>query len=105
MRNFILICGLLLHMLAVSSANAISQSITATDGAAGATPAFDYDQALAVSQAALGNEVGKHALIDTDANRLTLYQGRGKPLGGSMVFTRSSLSSSPRLAPASACAR
>ena len=87
MRNFILICGLLLHMLAVSSANAISQSITATDGAAGATPAFDYDQALAVSQAALGNEVGKHALIDTDANRLTLDQLRGKPLVVSMVFT------------------
>jgi protein SCO1/2 len=75
-------------MLAVSSANAISQSITATDAtASGVTPAFDYDQALAVSQAALGNEVGKHAFIDTDGNRLTLDQLRGKPLVVSMVFT------------------
>ena len=83
MRNIILICGLLLHMLAASSASAISQSIPATVAA----PAFDYDQALAVSQAALGNEVGNHAFVDTDGNRLTLDQLRGKPLVVSMVFT------------------
>ena len=84
MRNFILICGLLLHMLAAPSANAVSQSITATDVA---TPAFDYDQALEVSQSALGNELGNHTFIDTDGNRLTLDQLRGKPLVVSMVFT------------------
>jgi len=81
MRNITLICGLLLHMLAASSASAISQSIPVT------AAAFDYDQALAVSQASLGNEVGKHAFIDTDGNRLTLDQLRGKPLVVSMVFT------------------
>jgi protein SCO1/2 len=84
MRNIILICGLLLHMPAASSASAVSPSITATDAAA---PAFDYDQALAVSQSALGNEVGNHAFVDTDGNRLTLDQLRGKPLVVSMVFT------------------
>ncbi|MGB5327389.1 MAG: SCO family protein [Gammaproteobacteria bacterium] len=84
MRNIILICGLLLHMVAAPSASAISQSIPATGAAA---PAFDYDQALAVSQSALGNEPGNHAFIDTDGNRLTLDQLRGKPLVISMVFT------------------
>ena len=84
MRNIILICGLLLHMVAASSASAISQSIPATGAAA---TAFDYDQALAVSQSALGNELGNHAFIDTDGNRLTLDQLRGKPLVVSMVFT------------------
>jgi protein SCO1/2 len=71
-------------MVVVSSANATSQSITASDATA---PAFDYDQALAVSQSALGNELGNHAFIDTDGNRLTLDQLRGKPLVVSMVFT------------------
>ncbi len=84
MHKLILICGLLLHMLAASSAYAIAQSGSATNVA---TPTFDYDQALEVSQAALGNEAGNHAFIDTDGNRLTLEQLRGKPLVVSMVFT------------------
>lgn len=82
MRNMILICGLLLHMLAAPVAGASSQSISTT-----AAPVFDYDQALAVSQSALGNQLGNHAFIDTDGNRLSLDQLRGKPLVVSMVFT------------------
>lgn len=70
-------------MVFAPGASAISSSISATATA----PTFDYDQALAVSQAALGNEVGKHAFSDTDGNRLTLDQLRGKPLVVSMVFT------------------
>jgi protein SCO1/2 len=87
MRKLIFICGLLLHMLAASSANAISTSITATNDVAGTTPAFDYDQALAVSQAALGNQLGNHEFIDADGSVVTLAQLRGKPLVLSMIFT------------------
>lgn len=87
MRNFIFICGLLLHMVVASSANANSPSITAVNGAAGANPAFDYDQALDASQAALGNQLANHEFIDADGNVLTLDQLRGKPLVLSMVFT------------------
>ena len=84
MRNFILICGLLLHMVAASGANAISHSISASDAAA---PVFEYDQALEVSQSALGNKLGNHAFTDTNGNLLTLDQLLGKPLVVSMVFT------------------
>lgn len=87
MRNFFLICGFLLHMLAVSSANAISPSITKISDAAGTTPAFDYDQALAVSQGALGNQLGNYRFIDADGSVVTLAQLRGKPLVLSMIFT------------------
>lgn len=74
-------------MVVASSANANSPSITAVNGAAGANPAFDYDQALEVSQAALGNQLANHEFIDADGNVLTLDQLRGKPLVLSMVFT------------------
>ena len=87
MRYFFLICGLLLHMVFAPSANAISASIAATDGAAGATPGFDYDQALGVSQGALGNQLGNYRFTDTDGSVVTLEQLRGKPLILSMIFT------------------
>jgi protein SCO1/2 len=87
MRNFFLICGLLLHMVFAPSANAISASISATDGVAGAAPGFDYDQALKVSQGALGNQLGNYRFTDTDGSVVTLDQLRGKPLVLSMIFT------------------
>jgi protein SCO1/2 len=74
-------------MVVASSANAISTSITATNDATGVSPVFDYDQALAVSQAALGNQLGKHEFIDADGSIVTLAQLRGKPLVLSMIFT------------------
>jgi protein SCO1/2 len=86
MRKLIFICGLLLHMVAASSVNAISTSIAAT-GAAGTTPTFDYDQALEVSQGALGNQLGNHEFIDADGSVMTFAQLRGKPLVLSMIFT------------------
>jgi protein SCO1/2 len=87
MRNFFLICGLLLHMVLAPSANAISASISATDGAAGTTPNFDYDRALEVSQGAIGNQLGNYRFTDTDGQVVSLDQLRGKPLVLSMVFT------------------
>jgi protein SCO1/2 len=74
-------------MAAASSVNAISTSIAATGSAAGANSTFDYDQALKVSQAALGNQLGNHEFIGADGNVVTLAQLRGKPLVLSMVFT------------------
>jgi len=73
MRNLFLICGLLLH---VSLVHALEE-----------TPQFDYDQALAASQGALGNRVGDHALVSADGRNLSLAQLRGKPLVLSMVYT------------------
>lgn len=49
--------------------------------------AFDYDEALASSQAAVGNPVGAHRFTDVNGNPVTLDQLRGKPLVLSMVYT------------------
>ncbi len=74
MRHFILICGLMLHM-AVSPAAQTSEQV------------FDYDAALATSQAAVGNQLGEHRFTDVDGNPVTLDQFRGKPVVLSMVYT------------------
>ncbi|MCP4388352.1 MAG: hypothetical protein GY802_08650, partial [Gammaproteobacteria bacterium] len=60
----------------------VSQANTQTPG-----QAFDYDEALATSQAAVGNPVGAHRFTDVDGNAVTLDQLRGKPLVLSMVYT------------------
>ena len=52
-----------------------------------ANQSFDYDAALAKSQAALGNRVGEHVFFATDGRRLGLAELRGKPLVLSLVFT------------------
>ena len=51
------------------------------------TPAFDRDQALAISQAAIGRAVGEHRLLRTDGTTVGLAELRGKPLVVSLVFT------------------
>jgi protein SCO1/2 len=68
----------MLHMALVPVAQANTQ-----------TPeqAFDYDEALATSQAAVGNPVGAHRFTDVNGNAVTLDQLRGKPLVLSMVYT------------------
>ncbi|MDH3763453.1 MAG: SCO family protein [Gammaproteobacteria bacterium] len=75
MRHFILICGFVLHMALSPAAGASAEA------------AFDYDTALATSQAAIGNEVGAHRFTDVDGKRVTLDQFRGKPVVLSMVYT------------------
>jgi protein SCO1/2 len=74
-------------MVFASSANAISASVSATDGVATTTADFDYDQALEVSQNALGNQLGNYRFSDADGSVVTLEQLRGKPLVLSMIFT------------------
>lgn len=87
MRLKVLICGFLLHIMLPSASYAVSQLAATSNSLSGAVPAFDYDQALATSQAALGTQVGDYRFTDTDGEILTLGQLRGKPLVLSMVYT------------------
>lgn len=87
MRFKLLICGFLLHMMLPLVAWAVSQSAANGDSPANTAPAFDYDQALATSQAALGAQVGDYRFTDTGGEVVTLGQLRGKPLVLSMVYT------------------
>ncbi|MBT8433892.1 MAG: SCO family protein [Gammaproteobacteria bacterium] len=87
MRFKLLICGLLLHMMLLSANWAIAQSTLAGDSLAETALGFDYDQALATSQAALGAQVGDYRFIDTGGEVLRFAQLRGKPLVLSMVYT------------------
>lgn len=87
MRLLALICSCLLHTVLLSNAYAGIQPIAETIAANDAEPAFDYDRALAISQGAIGKQVGDHALINVDGNPVTLSDFRGKPLVLSMVYT------------------
>ena len=87
MKSRALICGLLLHMLLISVAPALAQSTTSIAGNDLENSTFDYDQALAVSQAAIGRTVSDVEFTSADGRRLTLGELRGKPLVLSMVYT------------------
>lgn len=62
-------------------------------GEAGAPPPSghggiaDPDSALAISQAAIGRQVGDYAFYDTDGQRRRLAEYRGKPLVISLIYT------------------
>ena len=63
-----------------------------TTGAAAAIEAvpesgFDYEVALAASQAAIGGPVGDHRFVSSDGRTVTLADLRGKPLVLSLVYT------------------
>jgi protein SCO1/2 len=83
MRFIILICGCLIHTLFLSLVYAHAQPVATND----TESLFDNDQALAISQAAIGNQVGNHALTSVDGNLVTLSDFRGKPLVLSMIYT------------------
>jgi protein SCO1/2 len=87
MRARALIFGLLLHMLLISVAPALAHSTTPIAGNDLENSAFDYDQALAVSQAAIGRTVSDVEFTRADGRRMTLGDLRGKPLVLSMVYT------------------
>ena len=90
-----LICGLLLHLalfsvvpaLAQSSSQGPSQGPSALAGNGEADSGFDYDQALAFSQAAIGKSVSDVQFTASDGRRVKLGDFRGKPLVVSMVYT------------------
>lgn len=73
-----LICGFLLQALA-TSVYATTQSAPESG--------FDYDLALEISQAAIGEQVANHQFIDAKGNVVTLDDFRGRPLVLSMIFT------------------
>lgn len=57
-----------------------------------ATPAFaatvpDPSDALSVSQAAIGNQIGDHVFRDTERRRVSLAAFRGRPLVVNLVYT------------------
>jgi len=78
MRSVIFTIGLILQLalLPVVQANMPT-----------AEPVFDYDQALAASQSAVGNQLGAYRFVDTTGQAVTLEEFRGKPLVLSMVYT------------------
>ena len=71
MRNWLVVCFWLL----------------ATGPAISSESGFDYDQALATSQAVIGKPLGNHHFVTSQGDRLTLEQLRGKPLVLSLVYT------------------
>lgn len=52
-----------------------------------ATAGLDMDQALRVSQAAMGREIGDYAFFDREGRRVRLSDYRGKPLVVNFVYT------------------
>jgi len=87
MRLLPLICGFLLHLVFLPAAYAGIQPIVETVAVNSEKPPFDYDTALGISQAAIGNQVGNHALINVDGNPVKLADFGGRPLVLSMVYT------------------
>lgn len=53
----------------------------------GATASYDRDDAMQVSQAAIGRDIGNHTLRDRDGQPFVLSDLRGKPLVVSMIYT------------------
>jgi len=78
MRHILLICGFLLPLALAPLVQAGTQTADET---------FDYDKALATSQAAVGNSTAAHRFTDVDGKSVRLDQFRGKPLVLSMVYT------------------
>jgi len=80
-----LACAFVLQLLCLFSLTVQAQSPISADK--GAAPGFDYDTALALSQAAIGREVTNVSFTTADGRSLRLHDFLGKPLVVSMVFT------------------
>ena len=87
MRLLIQIGGFFLATVLLSSVYAGIQPVAESTHSHNAKPAFDNDSALAISQAAIGNQVGNYSFIDAERNPLRLSDFRGKPLVLSMIYT------------------
>lgn len=85
MPGKLLLRVLLAALLCAAPVTAMAQ-LESLSGEA-ATPAFDYDAALAQSQAAIGREIGEVRFTASDGRRVSLADFRGKPLVLSMVYT------------------
>ena len=85
LRN--LICALVLHLSVLPAAPALAQSSLSIAGPVVEQSGFDYDRALALSQAAIGKPVSDVQFTASDGRRVTIGEFRGKPLVVSMVYT------------------
>lgn len=87
MRFPALLSCLLLQLVLLGSAHAATQVGEEASTTKDAKSEFDYDQALKLSQGAIGNQMGNHAFTNADGQPVTLSDFRGRPLIVSMVFT------------------
>ena len=82
-----LIFALVLHLSLLYAAPALAQSSVPIAAAVVEQSGFDYDQALALSQAAIGKPVSDVQFTASDGRRVTFGEFRGKPLVVSLVYT------------------
>ena len=87
MKLSALIRGLLLHALLFCAAPVLAKSSIELDNGTINGPAFDYDQALAISQASIGRSVADVRVLGADGHSQMFSEFRGKPLVVSMVYT------------------
>jgi len=66
---------------------AIAVALLSPTAVAAAEPVLDEQDALRVSQAAIGNRLGDHAFYDTDHRPVRLADFRDKPLVVNLVYT------------------
>jgi protein SCO1/2 len=82
-----LIRGLLLQVLLFFAVPVLAQGLPALGDETAGGSAFDYDRALAISQAAIGRSVRDVRFLRADGGNLSFSEFRGKPLVLSMVYT------------------
>jgi protein SCO1/2 len=82
-----LIRGLLLQVLLFFAVPVLAQGLPALGDETAGGSAFDYDRALAISQAAIGRSVRDVRFLRADGRNLSFSEFRGKPLVLSMVYT------------------
>ena len=87
MKLSALIRGLLLQVALFCAFPVLAQNSIAPEIEAPGSPAFDYDQALAISQAAIGRAVSDVRVLRADGHSQMFSEFRGKPLVVSMVYT------------------
>ena len=77
----------MLHMVLLSSAYASTQHNSESGDASITNSPFDNDQALAISQSVIGNQIDNYTLTNADGDSVKLSDFRGKPLVLSMIYT------------------
>jgi len=87
MRLLIMLSGFLLPLLFLSNIYAGIQPIAEPIPTDGSNPLFDNDRALAISQSAIGNQIGNYTLTNADGDPVKLSDFRGRPLILSMIYT------------------
>jgi len=82
-----LLAALSFWLLAPYSQSLASEAAGSRVPGAEQNKTFDYQTALATSQAAIGNPVGDYRVVDSTGMQRTLTDFRGKPMVLSLVYT------------------